>query len=121
MVGKAALLVIQGNHVVWAWFAHSPGGVAKTSGSVRSPSECAGAALRVDILVFVRGSVRCLHPRGAKIGGRTITKVDFSKWNCPVGDKETKLYDPPLKQEDPLDGGEKSGSLVRRRQKMMSR
>ncbi|KAK2495190.1 hypothetical protein MC885_018622 [Smutsia gigantea] len=37
--------------------------------------ECAGAAHRVDILVFVRGSVRPLGPRGAKVGGYKPTKL----------------------------------------------
>ncbi|KAL4830769.1 hypothetical protein H8958_002599 [Nasalis larvatus] len=42
------------------------GRVAEISGSASSPSECASVAHRVDILVFVRGSVRPLGPRGAK-------------------------------------------------------
>lgn len=61
------------------------GRVAKTSGSAHSPSECAGAAHRVDILVFVRGSVRPLGPRGAKIGGGM-----WASWADGVGDVEGK-------------------------------
>lgn len=36
---------------------------------VLSSLGCAGAAYGVDILVFVRGSVRPLGPRGVKVGG----------------------------------------------------
>lgn len=59
------------------------GRVAETSGSVRSPLECAGAARRVDILVFVRGSVRPLGPRGAKVGGGM-----WASWAGRVGEVE---------------------------------
>jgi hypothetical protein len=61
------------------------GRVAETSGSAGSPSQCAGAAHRVDILVFVRGSVRPLGPRGAKVGGGI-----WASWVCRAGEVEGK-------------------------------
>lgn len=58
------------------------GRVAETSGSVRSPLECAGAARRVDILVFVRGRSlrRWWADREATRRGKQVASISRKDW-----------------------------------------